>query len=109
MKKLKRLDSYVLKNEFLGVRTVQSDDYEVFIVQQKSHEDYLYIVQWFRNKVVRGHLKIKPVMTKVRREQLKWFGHLMRLPVDSALVLVRAYYEIKLEETPWTPKTALGK
>ena len=32
-----------------------------------------------RNKVVRQELKFEPILKKIFKQQLKWFGHLMRM------------------------------
>ena len=32
-----------------------------------------------RNELVRSELKVEPLMTRIKRQQLRWFGHLLRM------------------------------
>jgi hypothetical protein len=55
----------------------------------------------------RKRLGIKPVLQFIKRQQIKWFGHLQRMPINS--LPYRAYNELangfKAKERPrkrWT-------
>nr|CAH7719228.1 unnamed protein product [Callosobruchus chinensis] len=41
-----------------------------------------------RNEVIRSELGVKPVLQKIEENQLKWFGHLVRMDVTRPVTMV---------------------
>ena len=36
-----------------------------------------------RNDAIRKKLGMEPVLTHIKRQQIKWFGHLLRMPANT--------------------------